>query len=65
MVPARVDILEAIGNETLVTMTSAGDRVVARAGPDLAIEPGQPVWFRVDVTRAMFFDAGTGGRIAP
>jgi multiple sugar transport system ATP-binding protein len=64
-VEARVEILEAIGNETIVTMTSAGDRIVARAPADLPIEAGHPVWFRMDDTKAVFFDPASGTRIAP
>jgi multiple sugar transport system ATP-binding protein len=64
-VEARVEILEAIGNETIVTMTSAGDRIVARAAADLPIEAGHPVWFRMDDAKAVFFDPASGTRIAP
>jgi multiple sugar transport system ATP-binding protein len=61
---ARVEVLEEIGNETIVTLISAGDRIVARAGPELAIEAGQPIWFRVEEARAILFDATSGERIA-
>jgi len=64
MAQARVEILEAIGNETIITMRSGGERIVARAAADLTVETGQPVWFRIDEARVLLFDAASGVRVA-
>jgi multiple sugar transport system ATP-binding protein len=60
---ARVLAVEPIGNDTIVTMTSASARVVARAGGDAALVPEEPVWFSVDRGKTLYFDATSGGRI--
>ena len=60
---ARVDVVEAVGNETIVFLASGGDRVVARTGPDFPAGPGQPAWFRVDPARILWFDGTSGARI--
>ena len=60
---ARVDVVEAVGNETIVFLSAAGGRVVARTGPDFPAGPGQPAWFRVDTGRILWFDGATGARI--
>ena len=60
---ARVLVVEPIGSDTIVTLDSAGARVVARAGGDAAAEPGQPLWFSVEGDRMLFFDADSGTRL--
>jgi multiple sugar transport system ATP-binding protein len=61
---ARVLVVEPIGSDTIVTLDSAGTRVVARAGGDAAVEPGQPVWFSVERDRVLFFDAESAVKLA-
>ena len=60
---AVVDVVEAVGNETIVMMTSAGERVIARIGPDVLLIPGQRVWFAPDPDKTLFFDPVTAARI--
>jgi len=60
----RVLVVEPIGSDTIVTLDSAGTRVVSRAGGDAAAEPGQPSWFSVQRERMLFFDADSGVRLA-
>jgi ABC-type sugar transport system ATPase subunit len=62
-VEARVVVVEPVGHETLVTLDSAGERVVARGGPELAAGPGQPLWFSIASGRAMLFDHDSGARL--
>jgi ABC-type sugar transport system ATPase subunit len=57
-------VVEPIGSDTIVTLDSAGTRVVARAGGDAAVEPGQPVWFSVERDRVLFFDAESAVKLA-
>jgi multiple sugar transport system ATP-binding protein len=57
-------VVEPLGRDTIVTIESAGVRVVVRAGSETAVEAGQRVWFALDPQRACFFDAASGGRLA-
>ena len=61
---ARIDVVEPVGNETIVTMTAAGLRVVARANAELKAEPGQPIWLRISPDRVHFFDSPSGRRLS-
>jgi ABC-type sugar transport system ATPase subunit len=60
---ARVDVVEAIGNETIVFLTSGGERVVVRAGPELKAGAGAQLWFQLNGSRIHFFASGTGQRL--
>jgi len=60
----QVLLLEPMGNETVVTLESAGARVVARAAADLEAAPGSQLHFAFATARAVFFDAETGRRLA-
>ena len=61
--PAEVYVSEALGNETLVRLTLAGQELVARA--DASYEPpaGTRVWVRPNLARAHLFDARTQQRL--
>lgn len=59
----EVLVVEPLGRDTIVTLESAGVRVVVRAGGETAFEAGARVWFAVDPCRVFFFDAGSGRRI--
>jgi multiple sugar transport system ATP-binding protein len=59
----RVLIVEPVGNETLVTLTSGAYRIVARVGPEFPLQPGSDLWFSIDAGRALFFDADSGKRL--
>jgi multiple sugar transport system ATP-binding protein len=61
-VPGRVLVLEPMGNETIVTMESGGQRVVARAPAELAA--AETLWFSVNPERVLLFDPDTGQRLA-
>jgi multiple sugar transport system ATP-binding protein len=60
---AEVLVVEPMGNETIVTVSSEGQRVVARGPAEIALGPGAPVWFSLDPARVLFFDQGTGSRV--
>lgn len=62
--PGRVLLTEPMGNETLVTLESAGERVVARAPADYLAVPGEEVHFAVDPGRVLFFSKATGRRVS-
>jgi multiple sugar transport system ATP-binding protein len=59
---AQVEVVEPIGNETIVSARAAGEEIVARTAPDTPLAPGASVWFRVRSGRVLFFDAATGER---
>ena len=61
-VPGTILLSEPMGNETIVTLESAGQRVVARAAADFSARPRDLGFFSVAVDRALFFDAETGRR---
>ena len=58
----RVVLSEPMGNETIVTLMSDGNRVVARASADFRARPESPVFFSISPERVFFFDAETGRR---
>jgi multiple sugar transport system ATP-binding protein len=62
--PARLLVAEPMGNETVVTLEASGVRLVARAAPDFAADPGAPLFFRYARSRALLFDAATGIQLA-
>jgi len=61
---ARVLVVEPMGNETIVTLDANGRRVVARAPADLDLASGAAAWFSPAPGRSLFFDGGTGLRVA-
>ena len=58
----RVVVVEPMGNETIVTLESAGARVVGRAEAGLDARPGGSLWFQVG-GEPLFFDAESGRRL--
>lgn len=58
----RVLLSEALGNETIVTLMSDGNRVVARASADFRVRPETVVYFSISPKRVFFFNALTGRR---
>ncbi|PYQ02004.1 MAG: glycerol-3-phosphate ABC transporter ATP-binding protein [Acidobacteria bacterium] len=61
--PARVVVVEPMGNETIAVLDAGGTRVVARGPADLAAHPGATLWFSVAPGRVLFFESATGRRI--
>jgi multiple sugar transport system ATP-binding protein len=59
----RLLLTEPMGNETIVTLESDGQRVVARAGADFSVRPDRAVFFRVAPDKALCFDGATGQRL--
>jgi multiple sugar transport system ATP-binding protein len=62
-VEGRVLLSEPMGNETIVTLISGGNRVVARASADFGIRPDRPVFFAIAPDRALYFDGESGRRL--
>ena len=62
----EVSVVEPMGNELIVYITlPGGERLVATAPPQAAIEPGDTVSVRIRPEGAHLFDADSGKRIEP
>jgi multiple sugar transport system ATP-binding protein len=61
--PARVVVVEPMGNETIAVLDADGTRVVARGPADLPARPGSTLWFSIAPERVLFFESGTGRRV--
>jgi multiple sugar transport system ATP-binding protein len=59
-IAATVYVTELMGNETFVFLRLGGAKVIARAAADFRAEIETPVWIRLEMDRADFFDAATG-----
>jgi ABC-type sugar transport system ATPase subunit len=58
-----VDVVEPLGNETLLHARSDGQELTAALGPQLLPKPGERVPLAIDVTRLLFFDGASGDAI--
>ncbi|HZK78243.1 MAG TPA: sn-glycerol-3-phosphate ABC transporter ATP-binding protein UgpC [Gemmatimonadaceae bacterium] len=62
LAPARLDIVEALGNEVFVYATVGPFTITARVSPQPLPAPGEPVTIAFDLAKAHFFDEQTGDR---
>ncbi|MEO5589727.1 MAG: TOBE domain-containing protein, partial [Gemmatimonadaceae bacterium] len=62
LAPARLDVVEALGNEIFVYATVGEFSITARVSPQPLPAPGQPVTLAFDLAKAHFFDLETGQR---
>src|SRR5512141_781762 len=62
LAPARLDIVEALGNEVFVYATVGQFTITARVSPQPLPMPGEPVTMAFDLAKAHFFDEQTGDR---
>jgi multiple sugar transport system ATP-binding protein len=63
-IPARVTVVEPLGNEALVHARTADFEMTARVAPDAAPAVGTTLDFAVDLDKLHWFDPTTGDRIA-
>ncbi len=61
--PATVALLEPIGSDTFVELTTGSATIVARVSPDLPLRIGEPLRASVAPGRAHLFDTASGARI--
>lgn len=59
-VPAEVYVVEAMGHETLVTVSYAGVLVLARTAPAFTAQIGETVWLQFDPSKMHLFDRISG-----
>ena len=63
LAPARLDIVEALGNEVFVYATVGPFTITARVSPQPLPAPGEPVTLAFDLAKAHFFDQTSGDRV--
>ncbi len=61
--PARLDLVEALGNEAFVYTTIGSYALTARVAPQPLPATGEPITVAFDLTKAHFFDRVTGDRV--
>jgi multiple sugar transport system ATP-binding protein len=61
--PARLDLVEALGNEAFVYATVGAHGLIARIAPQPLPDIGEPITLAFDLAKAHFFDRATGDRI--
>jgi len=59
----HVDVTEPTGPDLLAMLTLSGTEVTTRLPAGADIQAGQQGDFSVDMSKAIFFDAGSGNRI--
>ena len=62
--PAIVYVTESMGNETLAFLRLGEEKIVARAAADFSAEMEMPVWARLDMDKAVFFDTESGDALS-
>ena len=60
----RVEMIEALGADTLIHVGVAGGSIIARLPPGTAATVGEPIALAAAPTRVYLFDASSGTRIA-
>jgi multiple sugar transport system ATP-binding protein len=61
--PARLDLVEELGNEAFVYATVGPHSVTARVAPQPLPDIGEPITMAFDLAKAHFFDKASGERI--
>jgi len=61
--PARLELVEALGNEAFVYATVGKYSITARVAPRPFSPPGSPITLAFDLAKSHFFDKVTGDRI--
>ncbi len=61
--PARLELVEALGNEAFIYASIGLHRITARVAPQPFPELGEPITLAFDLAKAHFFDAVTGARV--
>jgi len=61
--PARLELVEALGNEAFVYASVGRYNLTARVAPRPFPPPGQPITLAFDLAKSHFFDRDTGQRI--
>jgi multiple sugar transport system ATP-binding protein len=57
---SKVDVTEPLGSEVITTVLLGSELVKARTRPEMKISPGDEVYLKLDLKRALVFDKKTG-----
>lgn len=63
--PVKVELVEALGNETFLSVDLAGDLLQARVEPDRSVRLGEDLWLAIALDKIHLFDFETGLAIRP
>jgi len=63
-IPVKVDIVETLGNEIFVYLTSNGTTLTSRMPPDLKLETGQQIEVAAEPDKLHFFDPKSDAVVA-
>jgi multiple sugar transport system ATP-binding protein len=58
-IPVTVDVVELLGNEIFVYLTTRNSTLTARMDPDLKLERGQEINIALEPSKLHFFDIQT------
>jgi multiple sugar transport system ATP-binding protein len=61
----QVDLVEALGNDTYLSVTFAGIGMQVRVEPDRAVRVGEELWLAIALDKIHLFDLDTGLAIVP
>lgn len=64
LLEACVSVVEPTGADILLRLPLGEQEVTARVGPKCTVTPGERLSLRVDMARAVLFDAETEQRLA-
>jgi multiple sugar transport system ATP-binding protein len=62
-IPARLDLVESLGNETFIYARTGGNDITARVSPQSLPRVGSAIALAFNLARAHFFDGATGERV--
>ena len=62
---ATADVVEPMGNETLISCRTGSSSLTIRTDPASGIKMGDTIGLRVNLKKAHFFDSETEQRIEP
>ncbi len=63
--PVKVELVEALGNETFLSVSLAGELLQARVEPDRSVKLGEDLWLAIALDKIHLFDFETGLAIRP
>ncbi|MBR8828498.1 MAG: ATP-binding cassette domain-containing protein [Gomphosphaeria aponina SAG 52.96 = DSM 107014] len=61
--PVKVDLVEALGNDTYIFGSLNHEPLVARIAPDYGINSGESIWLSMNLEKIHLFDPETGNNL--
>jgi multiple sugar transport system ATP-binding protein len=63
-ITSRIDVIEPMGNETLLYTRAGSADIVARIAPQTIPDVDEPIQLAIDLDRLHYFDGATGARVS-